>query len=95
MPEELVDKESNAWNKGRIYYTSAPVEVANAYAAQFGKDMEVFLNARAKEMVSRGTMIVTVPSLPEGINHSEATFGVTFDLLGSTLMDMAREVRHL
>lgn len=91
VPEKLVDNKSNAWNKGKIYYTSAPVAVANAYAAQFGKDMEVFLSARAKEMVSGGMMVVTVPSLPEGINHSEATIGVMFDLLGSTLMDMARE----
>lgn len=94
MPEELVDKKSNAWNKGRIHYTSAPCEVANAYAVQFGKDMEVFLNARAKEIVSGGLMVLILPSLPDGVDHSQITAGVMFDLLGSSLMDMAKEVRY-
>lgn len=91
VPEELVDKKSNAWNKGRVHYTSAPCEVANAYAVQYGKDMEVFLNARAKEIVSGGLMVLILPSLPDGVDHSQITAGVMFDLLGSSLMDMAKE----
>ncbi|GKV20827.1 hypothetical protein SLEP1_g30888 [Rubroshorea leprosula] len=54
VPEELLDKQSAAWNKGRVHYTNAPDEVVNAYASQFGKDMKKFLDARAKEIVVGG-----------------------------------------
>ncbi|KAH9794454.1 putative S-adenosyl-L-methionine:salicylic acid carboxyl methyltransferase [Citrus sinensis] len=50
VPEELLDENSPAWNKGRIHYTNAAEEVVNAYASQFAKDMENFLNARAEEI---------------------------------------------
>ncbi|XWS34330.1 hypothetical protein CRYUN_Cryun21dG0030300 [Craigia yunnanensis] len=40
VPEELLDKNSPAWNKGRIHYTNASDAVVDAYAAQFTKDME-------------------------------------------------------
>ncbi|XP_059646916.1 loganic acid O-methyltransferase-like isoform X3 [Cornus florida] len=56
VPEELLDENSRAWNKARIHYACAKEEVANAYAAQFEKDMEIFLNARAKETVVGGMM---------------------------------------
>ncbi|XP_010036938.2 loganic acid O-methyltransferase [Eucalyptus grandis] len=38
---------SPAWNKGRIFYPNANKDIIKAYAAQFAKDMEVFLRARA------------------------------------------------
>ncbi|XP_059653335.1 loganic acid O-methyltransferase-like [Cornus florida] len=90
-PEELLDKNSQAWNKGRIYYTSASEEVANAYAAQFTKDMKIFLNARAKEIVAGGMMVVLMPSLSDDIHYSQLSAGQVFDLIGSTLMDMVNE----
>ena len=46
MPDEILDKNSPAWNKGRGHHTGGPYEVAHAYAAQFDKDMRNFLNAR-------------------------------------------------
>ncbi|KAK3023448.1 hypothetical protein RJ639_042660 [Escallonia herrerae] len=49
FPEEVLDINSPAWNKGKIYYTSASDEIFNAYAAQFANDMNNFLNARAEE----------------------------------------------
>ncbi|KAF3654438.1 putative S-adenosylmethionine-dependent methyltransferase-like [Capsicum annuum] len=48
-PEELLDEKSPAWNKGLIHYIgTSNVEVLNAYVAQFEKDMEMLLNARAE-----------------------------------------------
>lgn len=35
VPEELLDKTSPAWNKGRVHYTNAPKEVVDAYKRQF------------------------------------------------------------
>ncbi|XP_059649232.1 loganic acid O-methyltransferase-like isoform X2 [Cornus florida] len=91
LPEELLDKNSRAWNKGRIYYTSASEEVANAYAAQFTKDMKNFLNARAKEIVAGGMMVVLMPGLSDDIHYSQRSAGLLIDFIGSTLMDMVNE----
>ncbi|XP_059649240.1 loganic acid O-methyltransferase-like [Cornus florida] len=91
LPDALLDKKSQAWNNGRIYYTSASEEVANAYAAQFRKDMKMFLNARAKEIVAGGMMVVLMPGCPDDIHYSQRSAGLMFDFLGSTLMDMVNE----
>ncbi|KAL6351470.1 hypothetical protein AAG906_040824 [Vitis piasezkii] len=91
VPEELLDKNSPAWNRGRIHYTSGPEEVSNAYAAQFEHDMEIFLSARAKELVFGGMIVLLIPALPTGIPTSHIPIGIMFDLLGSSLMDMAKE----
>ncbi|XP_004297752.1 PREDICTED: probable S-adenosylmethionine-dependent methyltransferase At5g37990-like [Fragaria vesca subsp. vesca] len=91
VPEELTDKNSPAWNKGKIHYTTAPEEVVNAYAAQFTKDMAAFLEARAQELVVGGMMILILPAVPTGIPHSRVPNGVMFDFMGSILIDMAKE----
>ena len=95
VPEELLDKNSPAWNRGRIHYTSGPEEVSHAYAAQFEHDMEIFLSARAKELVFGGMIVLLIPALPTGIPTSHIPIGIMFDLLGSSLMDMAKEVRRM
>ncbi|XP_062150160.1 loganic acid O-methyltransferase-like [Alnus glutinosa] len=91
VPEELLNKKSASWNKGRVHYTSAPDEVAHAYAAQFAEDMTMFLDARAKEVVVGGLMVLLMPATPNGIPHSKAPSGLICDLLGFSLMDMAKE----
>ena len=92
VPAELLDKNSPAWNRGKIHYTSAPDEVSHAYAAQFEKDMEIFLSARAKELVVGGMIVLLISALPTGIPASRTPIGILFDLLGSSLMDMVKEV---
>ncbi|XP_056164075.1 loganic acid O-methyltransferase-like [Syzygium oleosum] len=91
MPKELVDPNSPAFNKGRVHYTSAPREVSDAYASQFAKDMVTFLSARGEEIVSGGIMVLVMPGIANGIPHSRVPSGVMFDLLGFSLMDMAKE----
>ncbi|KAK2978452.1 hypothetical protein RJ640_023710 [Escallonia rubra] len=90
VPEELLDKTSPAWNKGKINYTSSSDEVANAYAAQFQKDMKIFLNARAKEIVVGGMIILIMPGLPDGVHRSQFPFDGLYDSLYSSLMDMVK-----
>lgn len=51
--------------------------------------MENFLNARAEELVSGGLMVILIPALPDGVLMSQTSSGMTYDLLGSCLMDMA------
>nr|AGW52136.1 DDM [Populus tomentosa] len=68
LPEQLLDTNSPAWNRGRIHYTNAPNEVVNAYASQFAKDMENFLNARSKELVSGGMIGVVSEAQVDSFN---------------------------
>ncbi|WCJ33639.1 S-adenosyl-L-methionine-dependent methyltransferases superfamily protein [Euphorbia peplus] len=89
VPMELLDTNSPAWNKGRIFYHNAPEQVIKGYALQFAKDVEIFLNVRAKEIVEGGIMVLLVPAriIPDGVTHPSLL--VLFDALGSCLMDMA------
>ncbi|KAF3650490.1 putative U-box domain-containing protein 4-like [Capsicum annuum] len=78
-PEELLDEKSPAWNKGSIHYVdTSNVEVLNAYVAQFEKDMEMLLNARAEEIVEGGMMVI--------ISAQSSECLVKF--FGSSLMDL-------
>jgi hypothetical protein len=94
-PEELSDKNSPAWKKGRVHYTSAPEEVFQAYSTQFAEDMKNFLNARAKELVPGGMMVLILSGIPKGIPYSQLPVGTMYDLLALILMDMAAEVSLL
>ncbi|KAM4119809.1 hypothetical protein ACJW30_03G087500 [Castanea mollissima] len=82
LPEELLNKNSAAWNKGRVHYASAPDEVAQAYTDQFAKDITTFLDCRAKELVIGGLMVLIMPGIPNGIHRSSAPTGMIFDFLG-------------
>ncbi|KDP38133.1 hypothetical protein JCGZ_04776 [Jatropha curcas] len=89
VPKDVLDQSSAAWNKGRIFYSSAPKEVYNAYTAQFEKDMAIFLNARAKELVSGGLLVLVILSVR--IGDSPPLGHLMFELLESVLVDMAKE----
>lgn len=92
LPEELHNKTSPAWNKGRIHYTSAPKEVVDAYVSQFAKDMKNFLDARAKELVPGGMMVMILTGIPRSMPYSQTPTGMMYDSISSSLMDMAKEV---
>lgn len=87
VPEKVVEL-----NKGRVHYTSAPEEVTQAYADQFAKDIEKFLNARAKEVVSGGMVVIIMPGIPSAMPHRQLPNGLLFDLMASALMDMVQSV---
>ncbi|KAK2999104.1 hypothetical protein RJ639_023601 [Escallonia herrerae] len=90
VPEQLLDKNSLAWNKGRIHCTSASGKVANAYTSQFENDIDDFVNARAKEVVAGGMMVLITLGRPNGTHHSKLPVGLLLDALGFSLMDMAK-----
>jgi hypothetical protein len=92
LPSELTDTSSPAYNRGRIHYTGASAEVAQAYSSQYKKDIKLFLHARSQELAENGLMALIVPGVPDGfLDCQEASTGSEFDLLGSCLMDMAKE----
>ncbi|PHT30757.1 hypothetical protein CQW23_29677 [Capsicum baccatum] len=83
IPKELLDEKSPAWNKGLIHYVgSSNVEVVNAYVAQFEKDMEMLLNARAEEIVEGGMMVLVTPF---------ASYVRLMGFFGSSLKDLVNE----
>lgn len=94
VPKEITDTTSAAWNKGKIHYTNAPKEVVDAYLSQYQKDMQVFLHARAQELVGNGIMALQIPAANDVDFDSDMHCGQNFELLGTCLVDMAKEVRN-
>lgn len=92
VPKEVLIKDSPSWNKGKILYVTASDAVAEAFAAQFAKDMDSILNARAKEIVRGGMMLALTLAFPDGYDRSKDAFGLFYDALASCLRDMALEV---
>lgn len=79
-------------NKGKIHYIGASQDVTSAYAAQFEEDMEVFLNARAKEIVEDGIILMILPGIHTELDHSQVHAGFNvLKFFESTLMDMINE----
>lgn len=66
VPPELSDTTSPAYNGGRIHYTGASAEVAQAYSRQYKKDVKSFLVARSRELAEDGLMALIVPGVPDG-----------------------------
>lgn len=94
VPAELLDKSSSAWNEGRINYSGSKDEVVKAYQAQYGKDIECFLNYRAQEIVPGGLLAFVVPGRPNGSPHSEAFYNMGTEVIGSCLVDLANKVMN-
>ncbi|XVF71527.1 hypothetical protein PTKIN_Ptkin12aG0045100 [Pterospermum kingtungense] len=90
-PKELMDKNSPAFNKGRIHYNNSPKEVGEAYSAQFAMGMESFLGARAEEVVDGGLVAIVLVCMPDGIHPSRCTTSGINDLLEAALLDMVKE----
>lgn len=91
VPKEVVDVNSSAWNKGRIHYTNASREVGEAYSAQFSRDMESFLSARAEELVPGGLMMLLLSSRPDKTLPTQYWLNPFMEPLESCLMDMVNE----
>jgi hypothetical protein len=92
VPEGLEDKNSPAWNKGRIHHASATEEVRRAYAVQWANDLSNFLNARAREIVPGGIIVIVTHSIPDGMEYSELANGMMYNCMASILLDIAKRV---
>ena len=92
VPEDVANKNSPAWNKGRIHYPNSGDEVIRAYKVQYEKDMGKFLQARADEVVFGGLMALTFPGNPNGTPHSQSMANMSMNLIGSCLIDLAQKV---
>ncbi|KAK3406066.1 hypothetical protein EUGRSUZ_K02256 [Eucalyptus grandis] len=77
--------------KGGYFYPNANKEVIKAYAAQFAKDMEVFLCATVQEVVLGGLMVLTFGTRRDGAPHSQFIANRSINLLESCLVDMVKK----
>ncbi|CAA0813499.1 S-adenosyl-L-methionine-dependent methyltransferases superfamily protein [Striga hermonthica] len=91
VPREVVDRDSTAYNKGRIHYLGARDEVVDAYWRQHAVDISNFLEARAEELVPGGLLVLVIPARPDGVPHSKILMGFIFKLLGDCLVDLCRK----
>ncbi|KAJ4976376.1 hypothetical protein NE237_001482 [Protea cynaroides] len=55
VPEIVMDKRSQAYNKGRVFIHGAGESTVNAYKKQFQTDLEGFLRSRSHEMKKGGS----------------------------------------
>ncbi|KAK4284189.1 hypothetical protein QN277_001055 [Acacia crassicarpa] len=88
VPREIVDKNSPAYNKGKIFYIDEDKEVTKAYSAQFKRDFESFLNSRALEIVPGGIMSLTFLCVPPDTKNA---FQVLSNIMGDVLVEMANK----
>ena len=95
VPEEVMNKNSPAWNKGQVHYANSGDEVIRAYKAQCERDMEKFLQVRAQEVVNGGLMLLYFTCNPNGTHPSQCIANLILDLIGSSLMDLARKVQNI
>ncbi|KAE8673148.1 zinc finger CCCH domain-containing protein 14-like [Hibiscus syriacus] len=91
VPEQVVDCSSSAYNGGSIYCTGTETQVTKAFASQFENDMEIFLNARAEELVNAGLIVIIMGGIPDGISLSQTAIGKFYDLFGSCLVDLTNK----
>ncbi|RZC57584.1 hypothetical protein C5167_004885 [Papaver somniferum] len=95
VPKEVLDINSPAYNRGRIHYANAKNQVVEAYSAQYTRDMDAFLYARAEEVVCGGLVVLIVPAIPDETSPSQSRMESLYDILGSCLMDMAKTVQDV
>ncbi|GFP82948.1 probable S-adenosylmethionine-dependent methyltransferase at5g38780 [Phtheirospermum japonicum] len=91
VPTAITDPNSTAYNKGRVHYAFAGDEVADAYTRQHAIEFSRFLEARAQEMVPQGLVMLIIAARPNGVPHSQSSMNMTFDILGSCLVDLAKK----
>ncbi|GER55164.1 S-adenosyl-L-methionine-dependentmethyltransferases superfamily protein [Striga asiatica] len=78
-------------NPGRAYCCGARDEVAKAYTWRHADDVSRFLEARAREVVQGGLVVLVIPARGNGVPYTRLGWSVLLDLLGECLVDLARE----
>ncbi|XP_040998200.1 loganic acid O-methyltransferase-like [Juglans microcarpa x Juglans regia] len=90
-PPEVGDLDSATCNKGRLYYRNATKEVGQAYSAQFEKDMESFLSARADELAPGGLMAILMSGRKDETLPIQSSLGPQYQAMESSLLDLVNE----
>jgi jasmonate O-methyltransferase len=81
----MYQSDDQLWQKTR------PV-VLDAYAQQFRKDLLLFLECRAQEMVAGGRLIVSLTGTQPSASASDASAEQTWEFIARVLDGMATRV---
>lgn len=89
VPIEIKDKSSRSWNGKRVFISNdGPMEVAEAYLAQFQRDFSSFLTARAQEIVKGGCMFIYLSGRDTADPRHQGASGVIGDILEAAFNDI-------
>lgn len=90
VPSEVLDKNSVTWNKGKISAEGSRA-VGEAYFRQFQKDFSAFLEARAKELVAGGRMVLLFMGRTSPAPNGQCMLSISWELLESSLNDLVSQ----
>lgn len=89
VPADVEDRNSIAWNEGRVYISSDTV--ADAYLNQFRQDLASFLEARAQEIVPGGCMFIALVGRNSGDIKQQGGLGVGAHHLEAAFEELVKE----
>ncbi|CAM6083289.1 unnamed protein product [Calypogeia fissa] len=94
IPDEILDKESPAYNNGQPWYQHSQSAVAKAYQEQTLLELTSFFQARAAELAPGGLMFLlfsgTETSYPYEIDHGDLVYNFQRDMI-EILTDLIAE----
>lgn len=90
VPSEVLEKNSVTWNKGKISAEGSPA-VGEAYLRQYQKDFNVFLRARAEELIPGGRMVLLLRGRTSRDPTDQGMLAITWELLESGLNDLVSQ----
>lgn len=94
----MLNRQSPAWNKGRVWIDGAKDEVVDAYAKQSQEDLQKFLHCRKAEIVEGGVLFLLMagrPSLqsPENqLNDEDTRAKHPFTIIDQAWKELVNEV---
>eukprot|EP00253_Pinus_taeda_P012539 PITA_12539 len=89
VPAEILEKNSEAWNKGRIFCVGSRA-VGEAYCRQYQRDLNAFLRARAEELVHGGRMFLMLTGRTSR-DPTEQGFTFPAELFERSLYDLVSQ----
>uniref|UniRef100_J3M2E7 Jasmonate O-methyltransferase n=1 Tax=Oryza brachyantha TaxID=4533 RepID=J3M2E7_ORYBR len=92
VPEGVADKQSPAYNKGKVFVHGASDATGAAYRWQFHSDMARFLRCRAAELSSGGAMFLVCLGRPSSVSSTDQggaqlLYGAMFEDAWNDLVD--------
>eukprot|EP00253_Pinus_taeda_P011249 PITA_11249 len=90
VPPEILEKNSVAWNKGKIFCEGSQA-VGEAYFRQYQRDFNAFLRARAEELVRGGRIFLVLMGRTSRDPSDQGFLAFPWETLGSSLNDLVSQ----
>eukprot|EP00253_Pinus_taeda_P030955 PITA_30955 len=90
VPAEILDKNSVAWNKGKVFCEGSRA-VGEAYFRQYQRDFNAFMRARAEELVHGGRIFLVLTGRTSRDPSDQGFIAFSWETLGSSLNDLVSQ----